>query len=72
MAETVAFLSRLMTLEPGDVISTGTPAGVGFTREPPVWLRPATWWRSRSTASACCRTRSPVVDRPVFGSNPVT
>jgi 2-keto-4-pentenoate hydratase/2-oxohepta-3-ene-1,7-dioic acid hydratase in catechol pathway len=29
-----------MTLEPGDVISTGTPAGVGFTREPPLWLRP--------------------------------
>jgi 2-keto-4-pentenoate hydratase/2-oxohepta-3-ene-1,7-dioic acid hydratase in catechol pathway len=39
VAQTVAFLSRLMTLEPGDVISTGTPAGVGFTREPPVRLK---------------------------------
>ncbi len=38
IAETIAWLSRLMTLEPGDVISTGTPAGVGFTREPPVRL----------------------------------
>ena len=39
VAETIAFLSRLMTLEPGDIVSTGTPAGVGFTREPPVRLR---------------------------------
>src|SRR5207244_1004958 len=38
IAETVAFLSRLMTLMPGDVIATGTPAGVGFKREPPLLL----------------------------------
>ncbi len=38
--ETVAFLSRFMTLEPGDVIATGTPQGVGFRREPPVFLQP--------------------------------
>ena len=36
----VAFLSKLMTLEPGDLISTGTPAGVGSVREPRVWLKP--------------------------------
>jgi acylpyruvate hydrolase len=35
----VAHLSRLMTLEPGDVVSTGTPAGVGSVREPRVWLQ---------------------------------
>ena len=29
-----------MTLEPGDIVSTGTPAGVGSTREPRVWLKP--------------------------------
>ena len=29
-----------MTLEPGDLIATGTPAGVGFTRRPPVYLVP--------------------------------
>jgi len=33
-----AHLSRLMTLEPGDIVSTGTPAGVGSVREPRVWL----------------------------------
>lgn len=36
----VAYLSMLMTLEPGDLISTGTPAGVGSTRKPRVWLDP--------------------------------
>src|SRR3954447_25462449 len=36
----VAFLSKLMTLEPGDLISTGTPAGVGSVRTPRVWLSP--------------------------------
>jgi 2-keto-4-pentenoate hydratase/2-oxohepta-3-ene-1,7-dioic acid hydratase in catechol pathway len=36
----VAHLSHLMTLEPGDVVATGTPAGVGGARDPSVWLRP--------------------------------
>jgi len=36
----VSHLSRLMTLEPGDVVFTGTPAGVGSLREPRVWLKP--------------------------------
>src|SRR5215212_1505338 len=36
----VAHLSMLMTLEPGDLISTGTPAGVGSVRKPRVWLNP--------------------------------
>ena len=35
----VAYLSRVMTLLPGDVISTGTPAGVGFARRPQVFLQ---------------------------------
>ena len=35
----IAHLSSVFTLEPGDVISTGTPAGVGFARKPPRWLR---------------------------------
>src|SRR4051794_25414559 len=35
----VAYLSQLMTLQPGDLISTGTPAGVGSTRDPHVWLQ---------------------------------
>jgi 2-keto-4-pentenoate hydratase/2-oxohepta-3-ene-1,7-dioic acid hydratase in catechol pathway len=36
----IAYLSQLMTLEPGDVVSTGTPAGVGSMRDPRVWLKP--------------------------------
>jgi 2-keto-4-pentenoate hydratase/2-oxohepta-3-ene-1,7-dioic acid hydratase in catechol pathway len=34
------FVSRLVTLEPGDVVTTGTPAGVGCFRDPPVYLKP--------------------------------
>jgi 2-keto-4-pentenoate hydratase/2-oxohepta-3-ene-1,7-dioic acid hydratase in catechol pathway len=36
----IAYLSSIMTLEPGDIISTGTPSGVGFGRTPQRWLRP--------------------------------
>jgi 2-keto-4-pentenoate hydratase/2-oxohepta-3-ene-1,7-dioic acid hydratase in catechol pathway len=36
----VSFISRFMTLEPGDVICTGTPPGVGHGQKPPVYLRP--------------------------------
>src|SRR5262245_49076960 len=36
----VAYVSSFMTLEPGDVIATGTPAGVGLGQKPPVFLRP--------------------------------
>ncbi|MFC3570949.1 ureidoglycolate lyase [Paracoccus simplex] len=39
VAEIVAYCSRLMTLMPGDVITTGTPPGVGMGRKPPVFLR---------------------------------
>lgn len=39
VAESIAFVSQLMTLQPGDIIATGTPAGVGFKREPPIFLR---------------------------------
>jgi 2-keto-4-pentenoate hydratase/2-oxohepta-3-ene-1,7-dioic acid hydratase in catechol pathway len=35
----IEFLSSVFTLEPGDVVSTGTPAGVGFARKPPRYLR---------------------------------
>jgi 2-keto-4-pentenoate hydratase/2-oxohepta-3-ene-1,7-dioic acid hydratase in catechol pathway len=38
--ELLARLSAAMTLEPGDVVSTGTPAGVGVFRQPPIFLQP--------------------------------
>lgn len=40
IANTIATLSRGMTLRPGDIIATGTPSGVGFARKPPEFLRP--------------------------------
>jgi len=39
VAHIVAYLSRFMSLEPGDVISTGTPPGVGLGQKPPVYLK---------------------------------
>jgi 2-keto-4-pentenoate hydratase/2-oxohepta-3-ene-1,7-dioic acid hydratase in catechol pathway len=39
VADTIAFISRSFTLQPGDIIATGTPAGVGFARKPKVYLR---------------------------------
>lgn len=36
----IASLSEILTLEPGDIIATGTPAGVGFSRTPPEFLQP--------------------------------
>jgi len=40
VAETIALLAECMTLEPGDAIVMGTPAGVGQARTPPVWMKP--------------------------------
>jgi 2-keto-4-pentenoate hydratase/2-oxohepta-3-ene-1,7-dioic acid hydratase in catechol pathway len=40
VAEVVSFVSQAITLEPGDLIITGTPAGVGAFRKPQVWLAP--------------------------------
>ena len=46
VAELVAFLSRGSVLEPGDVIATGTPAGIAAMRKPPTWIRPGTTMRA--------------------------
>jgi 2-keto-4-pentenoate hydratase/2-oxohepta-3-ene-1,7-dioic acid hydratase in catechol pathway len=41
LAETLVYLTKGMTLEPGDIILTGTPSGVGHARKPePVWMKP--------------------------------
>ncbi|MNU06295.1 Ureidoglycolate lyase [compost metagenome] len=39
MAELVSILSQAFTLEAGDVIVTGTPAGIGWARNPPLFMR---------------------------------
>ena len=38
--ELIEYLSSVFTLEPGDIVSTGTPAGVGLGHKPPRWLKP--------------------------------
>ena len=40
VAHLVSYVSRFMSLQPGDIISTGTPPGVGLGQKPPVYLRP--------------------------------
>ena len=40
VATLVATISEAMTLEAGDIIVTGTPAGVGLGRKPPLWMKP--------------------------------
>jgi 2-keto-4-pentenoate hydratase/2-oxohepta-3-ene-1,7-dioic acid hydratase in catechol pathway len=58
--ELVAFISRQITLEPGDLISTGTPAGVGVFRDPPVFLEPGD--RARCEIEGVGSVENPVVD----------
>jgi len=40
IGEIIAYVSSFTPLEPGDVIATGTPGGVGFKREPQLWMKP--------------------------------
>jgi 2-keto-4-pentenoate hydratase/2-oxohepta-3-ene-1,7-dioic acid hydratase in catechol pathway len=40
VAETLQLLTECLTLEAGDLIVMGTPAGVGYARKPPVWMKP--------------------------------
>ena len=46
VADLVSFLSREQALEPGDVIATGTPAGIAALRKPPTWIQPGTTMRA--------------------------
>jgi hypothetical protein len=56
----VEFVTFVMTLEPGDIISTGTPAGVGVFRDPPVYLEPGD--RARVEIEGVGSVENPVVD----------
>lgn len=59
IANVIATLSRAMTLEPGDIIGTGTPSGVGFARKPPEYLKPGDMVECE--VEAIGRLRNPVV-----------
>jgi 2-keto-4-pentenoate hydratase/2-oxohepta-3-ene-1,7-dioic acid hydratase in catechol pathway len=56
----VSFISRHLTLEPGDLIATGTPAGVGVFRDPPVFLEPGD--RVRCEIDGIGGVENPIVD----------
>jgi 2-keto-4-pentenoate hydratase/2-oxohepta-3-ene-1,7-dioic acid hydratase in catechol pathway len=58
----IEHLSTAFTLEPGDVISTGTPAGVGAARTPPAWLRAGD--TVRITIDGIGALENPVIDAP--------
>ncbi|MBV8665443.1 MAG: fumarylacetoacetate hydrolase family protein [Burkholderiaceae bacterium] len=53
----IAELSRGLTLEPGDIISTGTPSGVGFGRKPPEFLQPGDVMESEVTGIGIIRNK---------------
>ncbi len=40
VATALSIISEAMSLEPGDLLATGTPSGVGYARKPPVWMKP--------------------------------
>ena len=56
----VSFISQQITLEPGDLIATGTPAGVGVFRDPPVFLEPGD--RVRCEIDGIGAVENPIVD----------
>jgi 2,4-diketo-3-deoxy-L-fuconate hydrolase len=56
----IEFISRQITLEPGDVVATGTPAGVGVFRDPPLFLEPGD--RVRCEIDGIGTVENPVVD----------
>ncbi|AVQ08764.1 TPA: fumarylacetoacetate hydrolase family protein [Xanthomonas vasicola pv. zeae] len=65
VAELVSHISRYMTLMPGDVISTGTPPGVGLGQKPPVYLKPGDVMELEIEGLG--RQRQPVVAHPRDG-----
>ncbi len=58
--ELIAYISRAITLEPGDILSTGTPAGVGVYRVPPLFLEPGD--QVRCEVEGIGSVENPVVD----------
>jgi 2-keto-4-pentenoate hydratase/2-oxohepta-3-ene-1,7-dioic acid hydratase in catechol pathway len=56
----IEFVSRSITLEPGDIITTGTPSGVGVFRQPPVFLEPGD--RIRVEIEGIGMVENPIVD----------
>jgi 2-keto-4-pentenoate hydratase/2-oxohepta-3-ene-1,7-dioic acid hydratase in catechol pathway len=60
VAELIEFISAAITLEPGDIVATGTPSGVGVFRDPPVFLQPGD--RARCQIDGIGSVENPVTD----------
>ena len=60
VADLIEFISRQITLEPGDLIATGTPSGVGVFRDPPVFLQPGD--RVRCEVDGIGMLENPIID----------
>jgi 2-keto-4-pentenoate hydratase/2-oxohepta-3-ene-1,7-dioic acid hydratase in catechol pathway len=60
VASLLEYISRVITLEPGDLIATGTPSGVGVFRDPPVFLEPGD--RARCEIVGIGTVENPVID----------
>ncbi|HET9680623.1 MAG TPA: fumarylacetoacetate hydrolase family protein, partial [Candidatus Limnocylindrales bacterium] len=56
----IEFISRQITLEAGDIVATGTPAGVGVFRDPPVFLEPGD--RVRCQVDGIGSVENPIID----------
>jgi 2-keto-4-pentenoate hydratase/2-oxohepta-3-ene-1,7-dioic acid hydratase in catechol pathway len=65
--ELIEFISAVITLEPGDVIATGTPAGVGAFRTPPVFLEPGD--RVRCAIDGIGEVENPILDWTEVATN---
>ena len=60
VVEMLVYVTQGMTLEPGDIIFTGTPSGVGHARKPPVWMKNGDTCESRNRRHRrACAIRSP-------------
>ncbi len=60
VADLIEYISRVITLDPGDLISTGTPGGVGVFQDPPVFLQPGD--RVRCEVEGIGSVENPVID----------
>jgi 2-keto-4-pentenoate hydratase/2-oxohepta-3-ene-1,7-dioic acid hydratase in catechol pathway len=60
VAELIEYISRSVTLDPGDIIATGTPSGVGVFRDPPVFLMPGD--RVRCEIDGIGSVENPIID----------
>lgn len=66
VATLVSTLSEAFTLEPGDIIVTGTPSGVGLARKPPLWMKPGD--NCEVELEGLGTLRNPVVDQAAAGA----